>query len=133
MNEKARKKMRRFAKKCILEANTAIAIVNHNPNFRNVPIDNTIDPERWHIIRIYAQKILKAVEAGSWVDPQWIKAIQTEADRGAKIQSPDENIDLEKLRAFAERRLANARRVIEACDNLTHLDKSDFCFLVPKC
>ena len=70
-------KMIKFAKARILEANTALAMIQHNPNI-TPPFRHPLDPESWNLIGIYARKILHACKNDEWIDPEWLDAIQQE-------------------------------------------------------
>jgi hypothetical protein len=74
-HREAQARLREFAEKVILDANTFLSALENNPNLRDAPPTGSLDPEDWVIMRQYAWKILDAIETDAYVDPAWIEAI----------------------------------------------------------
>ncbi len=68
-----------FARGVILDANTALCLVEE----RTFDPTGSLDPESWVIMRHNAEKIVAAVENGSYIDPAWMATIGQLAKVGA--------------------------------------------------
>lgn len=72
---KIRDLLRRMAEEVILSADTVESALENNPNLQSLHARNALDPEAWQVARAHARKIIKAIDTGSYLDPEWIKGI----------------------------------------------------------
>lgn len=73
---KIRDRLRRMAEDVILTADSVESALENNPNLQSLHATNALDPEAWQVAREHARKIVKAIDTGSHIEPEWINRIR---------------------------------------------------------